>query len=417
MITILIMDDSPQKIETVKKVLVEGCGIVEKNITVVKSVAAGRNAVKEKYFDIVLLDLVLPMFENEDPIENGGLSFIKQISSADASIKLPTQIIGLTEKDDAYQNEKEEFQSLLFNVIHCKQGDNEWIRQIQQAVNFTLRSKDAITNSLRIRFSFDIGIVCALPEEFKQMIEAFGGEDKWENVEINEDVPFLFKSTIVTTAENIVKVVAVTPGRPGVVPTSVVSTLLYVLFHVKTVFMTGFSAGFPSNTLRLGDILIASSIEDYASGKLTDIDGTIKLMREIHQIEAPNALTLKMQELLNNEDTQSYLMSKIKKKNLQKESRDSYQPIMAATCCGPYVVTSHELVNKLKEENRKLEGLDMEGFGLYLTSKILTNEYQKGAMWMKGVGDFANPQKADGYHDTCSFGSALLLYRFIKEKL
>ena len=38
-------------------------------------------------------------------------------------------------------------------------------------------------------------------------------------------------------------------------------------------------------------------------------------------------------------------------------------------------------------------------------------------MWMKGIGDFANPQKADGYHKTCSFGSAVLLYYFIKEKL
>ena len=417
MLTILIMDDSPKKIETVKKVLIEGCGIDEKSITVAKSVAAGRNAVRDKYFDIVLLDLVLPLFEEEDPIEDGGLSFIKQITSAGTSIKLPTQIIGLTEKDEAYKTEKEEFQSLLFNVIHCKQGDNEWINQIQQVVNLTLRSKDAIIHSLRNKYLFDIGIICALSEEFKQMIEAFGGEEKWENVEIEEDLPFLFKSTIVTTAQNVIRVVAATPGRPGVIPTAVVSTLLYTLFRVKTVFMTGFSAGFPSNKLQLGDILIASSIEDYASGKLIGVDGSIKLLKEVHQIEAPTTLVLKMQELLDDESTQPIVMSKIKKNNLQKESRESYQPMMAATCCGPYVVTSNEAVNNVKEQNRKLEGLDMEGYGLYLTSKILTNEHQKGAMWMKGVGDFANPDKTDGYHDTCSYGSASLLYHFIKEKL
>ena len=90
---------------------------------------------------------------------------------------------------------------------------------------------------------------------------------------------------------------------------------------------------------------------------------------------------------------------------------------MSSTCCGPYVVTSEKLVNELKDSDRKLEGLDMEGFGLYLTSKLLSNNKQKGALWMKGVGDFANPQKADGYHKTSSFGSECLLYHFIKEKM
>ena len=49
--------------------------------------------------------------------------------------------------------------------------------------------------------------------------------------------------------------------------------------------------------------------------------------------------------------------------------------------------------------------------------KTVLYEAQKGALWLKGVGDFANPDKADSYHKTCSYGSASLLYRFIKEKL
>lgn len=91
--------------------------------------------------------------------------------------------------------------------------------------------------------------------------------------------------------------------------------------------------------------------------------------------------------------------------------------MISATCCGPYVVTSEEFIKELQEGDRKLEGLDMEGFGLYLTAKLLSNKTQKGALWIKGIGDFANPQKADGYHNTCSFSSATLLYKFIKEKM
>lgn len=418
MIKILILDDSDRKIDYIKKILLEGCGLLEENITVAKSVAAGRTEVSREYFDLVLLDLVLPILQDEEPMDNGGLSFIREIMTADARVKIPTQIIGLTEKEYAYEKEKEEFQKLLFSVIQCKQGDYEWVGDLKQAVNYSIRCKESILSNMRLRMNYDIAVICALSEEFKQMIEAFGGDTKWEQIKIEEDVPFLFKSTIISTANNHdVKVIAAMTGRPGVIPTATLATLMYTLFHVKTVFMTGFSAGFPSKNLQLGDILVASSIQDYASGKLKDIDGNLTLLKEIHQIETSTSLSLAMQELLEDENTQSELMSKIKKANLLVNKRDSYQVSMSATCCGPYVVTSEEVVKELEKDDRKLEGLDMEGFGLYLASKILSNKVQKEAMWIKGVGDFANPQKADGYHKTCSFGSASLLYRFIKEKM
>lgn len=418
MIKILILDDSDRKIDKIKQVLLEGCGLHENDIEVANSVATGRMAITKDYFDLVLLDLVLPLFENEEPQEDGGLSFIRDIISADGRIKIPTQIIGLTEKENAYNKEKEEFQSLLFNVIHCKQSDVEWISQVKQAVNYSMRCKEAVESRLRSRNNYDIAVICALSEEFKQMIQAFGGEDKWQTIQIEEDIPFQFRSTVITTANNHdVRVVAAMAGRPGVIPTSVLTTLMYTLFHVESVFMTGFSAGFPSNNLKLGDILVASSIQDYASGKLKDVDGNVKLLKEIHQVETSTSFSLAMQELIEDDDTQSIIMSKIRKANLLVDSRDSYQVQWSATCCGPYVVTSEEVVKELQENNRKLEGLDMEGFGLYLSSKLLSGKTQKTALWMKGVGDFADPNKADGYHRTCSYSSAVLLYRFIKEKL
>lgn len=418
MINILILDDSARKVESIRKILQDGCGINPESIKVATSVSSGRIAVTKDYFDLVLIDLVLPMFDGDEPVEDGGLCFIREIISADSRIKIPTQFIGLTEKEDAYNKEKDDFESLLFSVIPCKQGNSEWINQLIHAVNYAIKCKTAIESNIRNRYKYDIGIICALSEEFKQLQQAFGGDDKWNNVTIEDDVPFQFKNTVVTTANGSeIRVVAAMAGRPGVIPTSVLSTIMYTIFHVETVFMTGFSAGFPSKSLHLGDILIASSIQDYAAGKLKDIDGTVRLLKEIHQVETTTALSIKMQELLEDENTQSTIMAKVRKANLLVNERDSYVAHLSATCCGPYVVTSEEIVKDLMDNDRKLEGLDMEGFGLYLTSKLLSNRVQKGALWIKGVGDFANPEKADGYHKTCSFGSAALLYRFIKEKM
>ncbi|MEI6852739.1 MAG: phosphorylase, partial [Bacteroidota bacterium] len=65
----------------------------------------------------------------------------------------------------------------------------------------------------------------------------------------------------------------------------------------------------------------------------------------------------------------------------------------------------------LKADSRKLKSLDMEGFGLYLTSHILN----KKCLWIKSIADFANANKGDEYHNLCSYASASFLYYFIKE--
>ncbi|GAK37774.1 phosphorylase family protein [Bacteroides graminisolvens] len=415
MINVLIIDDREEKVKLIKKILVDGCNLPLENIESADSIASGRRKLTEKVYDLLLLDLVLPLFSNEDPDPKGGLNFISELKGS-AAMKTPIQIIGLTENINAYETKKGEFERLLFSVILCKQGSSDWIQQVKEKVDYAIRIKEAILKTINDNNKFDIGLICALQEEYNQMLDAFGGDTKWRNFEI-EDYPYRFKTIEITTASNnVVRVIAATAGRPGVVPTAVLATTMYNLFKVQSVFMTGFSAGFPSKDLALGDVMVAKSIEDYANGKLIDDPAnTVELLKEIHQVEASTELVTKIQEYASKPETRATLNAKVERANLKVNSRDNYAIQVSATCCGPFVVTSNDFVNQIKRDNRKLEGLDMEGYGLYLTSHLLTKRVKKDALWLKGIGDFANPQKSDGYHDTCSFTSATLLHMFIKE--
>lgn len=410
MIKVLIMDDLEKKVKDIKKVLIEGCGLKDKNINVASSISSGRQLLSDNNYDLLLLDLVIPQFDGEDPDSKGGLTFISEINSS-VTMNTPTQIIGLTEHENKYNEKKSDFEHLLFSVILREQGSSDWINQLKARVNFAIRSKRAILDSLFRKEKFDMGIICALQEEFTQLIRAFG-EDKWAPFE-QKDYPYQFKEIAITTSSmSQIRVVAACAGRPGVVPTSILATTLYTKFHVDCIFMTGFAAGFQSDDLQLGDIVVAKSVQDYASGKIVeDKEGNIKLLKEIQQIQTSQALINKMQELISNEGTRSMLNSKVEKMNLKVNSRELYTPMIASTVCGPYVMASEEVVKQLKADDRKLKGLDMEGFGLYLTAHSLTKE----ALWIKGISDYANPQKADDYHRTCAFSSASLLYMFIKE--
>ncbi|MBR6972681.1 MAG: hypothetical protein IKH89_08060 [Bacteroidales bacterium] len=66
----------------------------------------------------------------------------------------------------------------------------------------------------------------------------------------------------------------------------------------------------------------------------------------------------------------------------------------------------------LKENDRKLQALDMEDFGLYLTAHFL----ERNALWIKAVSDFADGRKDNSRHKCCSYASAAFLYQMLREK-
>ena len=78
--------------------------------------------------------------------------------------------------------------------------------------------------------------------------------------------------------------------------------------------------------------------------------------------------------------------------------------------CGSYVVADKNFMESLVRTHRKLKGLDMEGYGLYMAAHMLGRK----ALLIKSVSDFADSEKGDSYHRMCSYSSAWFLFKFIK---
>ena len=84
--------------------------------------------------------------------------------------------------------------------------------------------------------------------------------------------------------------------------------------------------------------------------------------------------------------------------------------MIAPTACGSYVVANSKFANSLKVGERKLAGVEMEGYGLYKTGYI----EKKQCLMVKSVCDFANEAKGDDYQNMCAFSSASFVYFFLK---
>ncbi len=407
---ILIIDDKEQKIDNLRKVITS----ISEDINVEESqtIVDAREKMRDYSYDMVILDMVIPELEGEEPSRTGGSDYLTEIYE-NPDIKRPLQVIGLTEYEEEFNQQKEEFRDRLWYLLFYSQKDIKWKKSLKDKVIQLMGMKRDFIQTLLDRDKYDVGVICALSEEFEQLQKAFYG-CTWDDCRL-AGLPWLFRTTTVPTASfKDVKVIAACADRPGVCATSILATALYTVARVDAIFMTGITAGVDYDGIRLDDVIIAESVLDYATGRLEeeeDRKGEIKWLREIHQANASNRLLSAATSLARDSEICEDINHELREKNL-KDGRDNVQFRKAKTVCGPFVMASGTLVDVLKNDERKLQALDMEGFGLYLTAHNL----EKNALWIKAVCDFADIHKGNAHHKCCSYVSAAFLYQLIRDK-
>lgn len=210
------------------------------------------------------------------------------------------------------------------------------------------------------------------------------------------------------------RVIAACADKAGVCATSILATCLFTVAHVDSLFMTGITAGVNNGEVNLDDVIIADSVVDYATGKLEENEkenGEIRWLHEIHQASASTKLISAASLLSHDEDICEEINDDLHENGLIRQD-DNVKFYMTKTVCGPFVMASPTIVKAFKEDDRKFQAIDMEGFGLYLTAHTLNRQ----ALWIKAVSDFADAHKDDSHHKSCSYASAAFLYQLLREK-
>lgn len=410
MIKILILDDIQEKIDALRTTLQGLYPKGEIDIESAGTISEGREFLQTNTYDLLILDMVLPNLVGEEASYNAGAVFLNEIYQ-NGSIKKPLQIIGLTEYESEFSRQQQEFKDKLWYLLFYSRTSEDWKEQLKTKVLQLGQYKKDVEDEMKNKLKYDIGIICALSSEFHQMLLAFS-RVSWNSVHI-DGIPFQFKECTVTTrGMKDLRIIAACADKPGMCPTAILASTMYSMLNVDIIFMTGITAGIQVDNLQLDDIVIAESIIDYASGKIKEEGGDIKLLKEINQVSANRMLISKMSHFIADEDVKNEINSDLRERNL-RDGRSNIDFRIAKTTCGPFVMSSTSIINELKLDERKLQALDMEGFGLYLTAQTL----EKKALWMKGVSDFADAHKGDGRHKICSYASAKLLYEFIREMM
>ena len=80
MISVLIMDDKQDKIKMIVEVLIKKCLLSEECIDKAESLNEGRALLAKKQYDLLLLDLLMPVNKDEDIRAVESANFINELS-------------------------------------------------------------------------------------------------------------------------------------------------------------------------------------------------------------------------------------------------------------------------------------------------------------------------------------------------
>lgn len=410
MIKILIMDDGETKVARIRKVLEEQCLVYSGDIDVAHSLNSGRKKLTEIFYDLLLLDVVLPVSDGEDIEPGKSENFINEIYTI-GRIKKPVYIIGLSQYEDKIEDTSCQYENKLWKLVHYSMKCSDWEEILKHAVESIISTKKQLQKSILGANQYDYGVLCALPEEFEQM--KLASQTKWTKINVESFGFHFFSSELRTSLGNTLKIVSGCSQMPGMQATAVMASFMISYFNLKGLFMTGICAGFKKDdkdSIDFGDIFIAESEYDYGSAKLGEKDGTFDFRPDPKSLECSFDLKTKINSFIEEDDPLNRLPHVLKSVNLNLMTKvpNAY---FSPGACGSYVVTNKVFMESLMvNHQRKLKGLEMEGFGLYMAGHILGRK----VLLIKAISDFADSNKGDQYHKMCAYSSAWFLFEFLK---
>ncbi|MDI9312564.1 MAG: hypothetical protein QM535_20300 [Limnohabitans sp.] len=133
MIKILIVDDLQSKREMILKVILDNHDILEKNIRQAKCVNEAKKILYQEYFDLMILDLVLPVEVDGESSPKNAIGFLNNIA-INPSIHPPIHIVGISGYKDQVEDHHQDFNEKLWNLIDFEENTSTWADQLQSII-------------------------------------------------------------------------------------------------------------------------------------------------------------------------------------------------------------------------------------------------------------------------------------------
>lgn len=406
MISILIIEDNLDKLRNISREITSIPSITVENITHASTLIDARNLLRTHTYDLLILDIMIPNRIDQMPLKDGGLHLLQELNDRPEIFNMPSHIIAITEHDDIFPKFQQKLSQEKIIFVKYYATTTDWIAEIQTPIKRLISSQTAQSRKIRDYESL-LCILCAL--ESPELTSVLKNGWKWEPCQMPGDDTQYFHSKIkVNDIEHMVYAAAA--PRMGMPSSAILASKMIFHFRPKYLCMCGIAAGI-SQKGNFGDILLPDPCWDWGSGKWTSRDLATCFEIDPHQLSVDPSLRGKIERLC----ADSALMASIRS-GFQSEPPDFVLKLRRGpVASGASVLANMPSVDHVKEQHRKLIGIDMETYAVYLAAQECPNP-RPLAFALKSIVDFADSKKDDRFHPYAAYTSAALV-RHIAEKV
>lgn len=144
---ILIIDDDQYKIEKIKSVLLD-FSLIKITYQIAKTVSDGISLLFHHKYDMLILDLNLPIRLNELPQRNAGLIILKELKR-NKKLICPTSITGLTQFSDLKKENQNFFEMEGWALIEIISENSDWEDALLNKLHYVYNLKTQKINPMQ----------------------------------------------------------------------------------------------------------------------------------------------------------------------------------------------------------------------------------------------------------------------------
>ena len=401
---ILIVDDNQVKAEKLAGLILQS----EPSAEIVHATTAhgGFGEVESRSFNLVLLDVVIPMGPEQPPSEEGSMWFVREAQRKLPSASLPL-IVGTTQYFDSVAKVEETFRQYLWTVVYVGDADEHWQRQISYAVRFARPKAERHSLSTQSGTGsvgdIDVALVTALRmPEFVELMDSLGGGDPYFIEETGENWLHCKLDLVGGRQANVMAACADEMGMPAM---SALVTRLCVMCRPRKLVLAGIMGG-NSERVALTDLVVINETWNANAGKLTEkgFEPDLKVQRCSHHLA-------NLVKLIVSDD----LLVKLWQGWKGDKPRQFPELHTGAVACSNSVIADGQFFAELEDHKRKIHGVEMEAFGCYDAVDRLGRIAPK-VICIKSVCDLGDKTKSDKYQRFCAHLSAAVCVSLVKSE-
>jgi nucleoside phosphorylase/CheY-like chemotaxis protein len=400
---ILIADDLQSKIQKLIAVLVGSYHVQRAQIEVAHNANDARRFLQATFFDLFIMDIVLPRRSEDVPARESSLELLQEIVEDEAGIK-PGHILGLTAYPEEALAAEPFFKSHLWSVLKFDETSNDWAQPIGNCIEYIRGQRKGTAST---QYETDLCILTALQEPEMTAIHRLPWAWKaWEPI---DDVTFVKRGEISVGGATF-SVVSAVAARMGMISTTVLSSKLISRFKPRVIAMAGICAGVKDKT-SLGDVIFADTSWDWQSGKRVRDKENSQFAMDPHHLTTDEYLRSRAKQL----KAERGLWNDVRlawPDAPEHELRFHVGPLAS----GSAVLADGRTVEEIRSQQRTLLGVEMEAYGLFAAAAGADRPIPR-VMAMKSVCDFADPDKKDAMQAYAAFTSATALRTYIERFL